>query len=143
MDNTSHDHGQLGWARDWLTSKHDTVDVPVASLVRGDSPRLHSESKADAQSMLAAVDVPPIIVHQTTMTVIDGWRRVTAAQHRHQDAIAAHFFHGTLKEAYVLAVAANTTHGRSLMSVVKCFGPTVVISLGSGLFRVREATGRE
>lgn len=114
MNNTSHDHGQLGWARDWLTSEHDIVDVPVASLRPGDSPRLHSESKADAQLIAAAVDVPPIIVHQATMTVIDGWRRVTAAQHRDQDAIAARFFLGTLQEGYVLAVAANTAHGLSL-----------------------------
>jgi transposase len=48
------------------------------------------------------------------MTVIDGWRRVTAAQHRHQDLIAARFFHGTVQEGYVLAVAANTAHGISL-----------------------------
>lgn len=114
MDNTSHDHGQLGWARDWLTSEHDIVDVAVASLRPGDSPRLHSVSKADAQLIAAALDVPPIIVHQATMTVIDGWRRVTAAQHRHQDAIAARFFLGTVQEGYVLAVAANAAHGLSL-----------------------------
>jgi hypothetical protein len=114
VDNTSHDHDELGWARDWLTSEHDIVDVPVASLRPGDSPRLHSESKADAQLMAAAVDVPPIIVHQTTMAVIDGWRRVVAAKSRHQDLIAVRFFDGTAQAAYVLAVAANTTHGRSL-----------------------------
>ena len=114
MDNTSHDHGQLGWARDWLTSEHDITPVPVASLRPGDSPRFQSESKADAQLMAAAVDVPPIIVHQATMTVIDGWRRVLAAQHRHQDLIAARFFHGTVQAGYVLAVAANTAHGLSL-----------------------------
>jgi ParB-like chromosome segregation protein Spo0J len=114
VDNTSHDHEQLRWAHDWLESEHDIVQVPVASLMRGDSPRLKGESKADAQLMMAAVDVPPIIVHPATMTVIDGGRRVTAAKHRHQDLIAAWFFHGTVEEAYVLAVAANAAHGLSL-----------------------------
>jgi hypothetical protein len=114
VDNTSHDHDQLCWARDWLAAEHDTVQVPVASLVQGDSPRLTGESKADAQLMAAAVDVPPVIVHQATMTVIDGWRRVLAAQHRHQDVIAARFFHGTLQAGFVLAVAANAAHGLSL-----------------------------
>jgi hypothetical protein len=114
VDNTSHDHDQLCWAHDWLAAEHDIVQVPVASLVQGDSPRLTGESKADAQLMMAAVDVPPIIVHPATMTVIDGGRRVTAAKHRHQDLIAARFFHGTVEEAYVLAVAANATHGLSL-----------------------------
>jgi hypothetical protein len=114
VDNISHDHGQLGWARDWLKSEHDIVDVAVASLRPGDSPRLKGQSKADAQLMAAAMDVPPVIVHQATMTVIDGWRRVTAAQHRRQDMIAARFFHGTLQEGYVLAVAANAAHGLSL-----------------------------
>jgi hypothetical protein len=114
VNTPSQDHGQLCWAHTWLTSHADIVQVAVTSLQPGDSPRLHSESKADAQLMAAAVDVPPIIVHQATMTVIDGWRRVTAAQHRHQDVIAARFFLGTLQEGYVLAVAANAAHGLSL-----------------------------
>jgi hypothetical protein len=113
VDNTF-GHDQLGWARDWLRSEHDIVDVAVASLRPGDSPRLKGESKADAQLMAAAVDVPPVIVHQATMTVIDGWRRVLAAKHRHQDVIAVRFFLGTVQAGYVLAVAANTAHGLSL-----------------------------
>jgi len=115
MDYTSFDSsGQRCWARDWLDAEHPIVAVAVTSLRPGDSPRLTAESKAEAQQMTEAVDVPPIVVHQATMTVIDGGRRVRAAQRRHQDTIAVVYFDGTPDEAFILAVAANTTHGLSL-----------------------------
>ena len=115
MDKTSFDQGgQLCWARDWLATESPIAQVPVASLTRGDSLRLQGESKAQAALMVDAVDVPPIVVHQPTMRVIDGWRRVTAATVRHQDTIAVRFFNGTSQEAFVLAVTANITHGLPL-----------------------------
>ena len=107
------DDGQL-WARAWLASESPIVQVPVASLVRGDSPRLEGESKAHAAQMVDAADMPPIIVHQPTMQVIDGMHRLIAAPRGHQDTIAVRFFDGTTEEAFVLAVAANITHGLPL-----------------------------
>jgi len=115
MDDTSLDAGaQRCWARAWLDSEHPIVAAAVASLQPGDSPRLTAESKAEAQQMTEAVDVPPIIVHQSTMKVVDGGRRVRAAQRRHQDTITVWFFDGTAEEAFILAVAANTGHGLPL-----------------------------
>jgi ParB-like chromosome segregation protein Spo0J len=114
MDKTSRDHDQLCWVLDWLAADHDIEQVPVALLLPGDSPRLKGESKAETQLMVDAVNVPPIIVHQATMQVIDGWRRVTAATVRHQATIAVRYFNGTAHEAFVLAVAANTSHGLPL-----------------------------
>jgi ParB-like chromosome segregation protein Spo0J len=115
VDKTSFDQGgQLCWARDWLASESLIVQVPVASLVRGDSPRLEGESKSHAQSMVDAADMPPIIVHRATMQVIDGMHRLTAAILRHQDTIEVRFFDGTAEEAFVIAVAANIAHGLPL-----------------------------
>ena len=111
MDGSNRDDdGQL-WARDWLASEFVVEQVPVASLVRGDSPRLKGLSKSHAALMVDAADIPPIIVHQPTMRVIDGMHRLTAATLGHQDTIAVRFFDGTAEEAFVLGVAANITHG--------------------------------
>ncbi|HWF71635.1 MAG TPA: ParB/RepB/Spo0J family partition protein [Mycobacterium sp.] len=114
MNTTSHDHEQLCWAHDWLASEHDIVHVPVASLRPGDSPRLKGESKEHIASMVEAIETRPIIVHQPTMQVIDGMHRLTAATLRGQDSIAVWFFDGTIEECFVLAVAANITHGLPL-----------------------------
>lgn len=64
MDETSRDDdGQLCWARACLASESPVLQVPVASVVRGDSPRPNGESKAHAQSMVDGADMPPIIAH--------------------------------------------------------------------------------
>jgi hypothetical protein len=108
------DDGQLCWARAWLASEFVVVQVPVASVVRSDSPRQDGESKAHIAEMVGAADIPPIIVHQPTMRVIDGRHRLAAATLGHQDTIATRFFDGTAEEAFVLGVAANITHGLKL-----------------------------
>jgi len=98
MDGSNRDDdGQL-WARDWLASEFVVEQVPVASLVRGDSPRLEGESKAHAAGMVDAADIPPIIVHRATMRVIDGMHRLRAASLGQQDMIAVRFFDGTAEE---------------------------------------------
>jgi hypothetical protein len=89
--------------------------VPVGSLLPADSPRLNGEDLEHIR-MLAALDakLPPIIVHQATMRVIDGMHRLGAAQLRNDDVIEVRFFHGSEEEAFVLAVKANIAHGRPL-----------------------------
>jgi transposase len=66
--------------------------------------------------MLARVDqrLPPIIVHRSTMRVIDGRHRLRAALLRGADMIEAVLFDGTDQEAFVLAVRANIAHGLPL-----------------------------
>jgi len=115
MDEVSRDDdGQL-WAREWLASEFTIEQVPAASLVQGDSPRLDGVSKRHtAALMLESVDLPPIIVHRPTMHVIDGAHRLAVATQRHQDTIDVRFFDGTVEEAFLIAVAANIKHGLAL-----------------------------
>jgi hypothetical protein len=101
-------------ASSWLASDTPVVQVPVASLLRGESPRLRGESKSHADLMINSAEMPPIIVFQPTMQVIDGMHRLTAAQRRQQNTIAVRFFDGTAEEAFVLAVEANIAHGLPL-----------------------------
>lgn len=66
--------------------------------------------------MLAKIDtpLPPILVRRSTLQVIDGTHRLSAAILRGDDLIAVRFFDGTEQEAFLLAVRANIAHGLPL-----------------------------
>ncbi|HEY3465619.1 MAG TPA: ParB/RepB/Spo0J family partition protein [Amycolatopsis sp.] len=89
--------------------------VPIARLVAADSPRLHGEH-ADHVKALAAMDtpLPPIVVHRSTMKVIDGMHRLRAAVLRGEEALDVLFFTGADADAFVLAVELNHAHGLPL-----------------------------
>lgn len=116
MSQTEHDEpGQWCEAYRWLASKTPIEQVALASLKGGNSPRLDSHSKGDVAQWRADVEVPPIIVHRSTMQIIDGARRAAAAQRQHQETIAVRFFEGSQDAAFVLAVVSNdVTHGLPL-----------------------------
>lgn len=89
--------------------------VPVEVLRTGFSARVHGED-ADHIRILAenADDLPPILVHRPTMTVIDGAHRLRVVELLGEDRIAVRFFDGDQEDARLLAVAANIAHGRPL-----------------------------
>jgi hypothetical protein len=89
--------------------------VPVGVLLPADSPRQDGVHAAHAE-LLAGTDaeLPPILVHQHTMRVIDGMHRLRAAQLRGDETIAVRWFDGADDLAFVLAVEANVTHGLPL-----------------------------
>lgn len=89
--------------------------LPVRSLQPADSPRQAGED-IEHMRMLARIDVslPPIIVHRSTMRVIDGMHRLGATLLRGDEMIEVRFFDGTEQEAFVLAVKANIAHGLPL-----------------------------
>lgn len=89
--------------------------VSVDSLIPGDSPRIkglnvtYAEMLADLES-----DLPPILVQRSSMRVIDGMHRLHAAQMRGKERIGVQFFDCDEDDAFLLAVAANITHGMPL-----------------------------
>ncbi|HTJ37183.1 MAG TPA: ParB N-terminal domain-containing protein [Dactylosporangium sp.] len=89
--------------------------LPVASALPADSPRQAGED-AEHIRMLARIDatLPPIIVHRSSMRVIDGMHRLGAARMRGDELIQVRFFDGTDQEAFVLAVRTNIAHGLPL-----------------------------
>ncbi|HEU5110852.1 MAG TPA: ParB N-terminal domain-containing protein [Micromonosporaceae bacterium] len=105
---------QAGSAVPWIES-HPIVSVDIDSLVLAESPR---SGGADAQHIRllaeATGDIPPITVHRETMTVIDGTHRVHAAIRNGQSTIAARIVDCDAHTAFVLAVAANISHGLPL-----------------------------
>lgn len=92
-----------------------TPSVPIASLLPSDALRLNGEND-DHVAALARVEgpLPPILVHRSSMRVIDGMHRLRAAESRGQTEIAVQFFDGTEQDAHVLAVQTNAVHGLPL-----------------------------
>ncbi|MFE7120989.1 ParB/RepB/Spo0J family partition protein, partial [Streptomyces sp. NPDC057654] len=89
--------------------------VPIDSLLPADSPRTTGEDDGHIQ-VLAELDapLPPIIVHRSTMRVIDGMHRLRAAQVSGAESIEVRYFEGTEENAFVLAVKLNVANGLPL-----------------------------
>jgi hypothetical protein len=91
------------------------VEVAVSALSVADSPRVAGEDPEHIQALaVAQAELPPILVHHSTMRVIDGIHRLRVAKLRGDEYIAARFFSGDEKDAFVLAVKSNITHGLPL-----------------------------
>ncbi|MEV7401850.1 ParB/RepB/Spo0J family partition protein [Streptomyces sp. NPDC091267] len=89
--------------------------VSISDLVTADSPRSESESIEHARVLAeSGTELPPVIVHASTMRLIDGAHRVRAALIRGESEVAARFFDGSERDAFALAVAANVQHGLPL-----------------------------
>jgi ParB-like nuclease domain len=89
--------------------------ISISELVISNSPRLSGKDDKHIR-ILAESDsqLPPILVHRSTMRVIDGVHRVHAAKLRSEHQIQARLFDGDEPSSFVLAVHTNTTHGLPL-----------------------------
>lgn len=95
-------------------ARNGPISVRISSLLPGDSPRLGGENLEHIQLLAAAQSVPPILVHRSTMRVIDGMHRLRAAKLRGDEMIYVRFFDGDDAEAFLLSVDANIKHGMPL-----------------------------
>ncbi|KOV76849.1 streptomycin biosynthesis operon regulator [Streptomyces sp. NRRL WC-3618] len=87
--------------------------VPIASLVVADSPRLGGTSPEHVE-VLAQGDIEPILVHRETRRVVDGMHRLQAARLRGEEMIPVRYLDGPVSEVFIHSVAANVTHGLPL-----------------------------
>lgn len=92
-----------------------TETVPIRSLLPADSPRSTGEDVEHIR-LLSGLEtaLPPIIVHRSTMRIVDGMHRLRAMALRGDETIQVHFFEGDERDAFVVAVKENTTHGLPL-----------------------------
>ena len=99
--------------RDSVTGRDS---VPVASIRRGDSPRLGGEDQEHVRRLAEcdAAAFPPIVVHQPTMRVIDGMHRLRVAELQGCGRIDVEYFDGSEEEAFARAVELNVAHGLPL-----------------------------
>ncbi|MEU9924072.1 transcriptional regulator [Streptomyces griseoluteus] len=90
-------------------------EIAVGMLATGFSARVDGEDTEHIRNLAeTSAELPPILVHRASMTVIDGVHRLRVAELRGQDRIAVRFFDGEQTDARLLAVAANIAHGRPL-----------------------------
>ena len=88
------------------------IDLLVGAMI---SPRHGPPDAGHVRALREVVDlVPPILVHRQTMAVIDGAHRLAAARESGRTEIRVTFFDGDVLDAFVLAIQANSTHGRPL-----------------------------
>jgi ParB-like chromosome segregation protein Spo0J len=93
----------------------ERVELSISALLPADSPRLEGVSEQHTQVLAESEgELPPIIVHRSTMRVIDGMHRLNVAERRGQATIQVRLFDGTDAEAFVAAVDANIRHGLPL-----------------------------
>jgi len=96
--------------------------VKISSLRLGNSPRLVREDLEYARA-LAEVDaqlLPPVVVLEGAMTVVDGWERVLAAQIRGEKEIRARMLQASEEDAYLIGVHTNAvrpSHSRRMRLV--------------------------
>lgn len=89
--------------------------VPLSELLPADSPRLAGEDENHTRRLVETdAELPPILVHRSTMRVIDGMHRLRAAMARGRAEIRVRFFEGDEYEAFLHAVRENVTHGLPL-----------------------------
>ncbi|MGV0160517.1 ParB N-terminal domain-containing protein [Mycobacterium colombiense] len=102
---------------EWLSREHSlpVENVPIAAIHSSHSPRKIKANERHIEILAQSpVPLPPIVIHRTSMRVIDGVHRLRATQLRGHDSIAAKFFEGSDAEAFALAVHLNVTHGLPL-----------------------------
>lgn len=92
-----------------------THRVRIEALVPADSPRLNG---IDENHVRRLVDVyaalPPVLVHRTTMRVIDGMHRLAAAAAKGLTSVEVQYFDGAEEDAFLRSVTANIAHGLPL-----------------------------
>jgi ParB-like chromosome segregation protein Spo0J len=101
-----------------MTHDHDesaVVRVPIDALVAGQTPRLLGESEEHIRTLAETdAELPPVIVQQSSMRVIDGMHRLRAARLRGDTTIAVRFVQCDHAEAFVRSVQVNMAHGLPL-----------------------------
>jgi ParB-like chromosome segregation protein Spo0J len=112
---TCHDPGEQSEPQSGATDEGPLVRLRLEQIQLGRSPRLKGLDEAHVQLLADTEDaLPPIIVHRSSLAVIDGRHRLRAAVVRGDTSIRARLFDGTEDEAFVYSVQANNAHGLPL-----------------------------
>ncbi|MBF6079657.1 ParB N-terminal domain-containing protein [Nocardia beijingensis] len=98
---------------DW--GGYEIVELQIAEIRAVDSPRIGGLNVEHVDRLVnSTTTLPPIVVHRSTMQVIDGLHRLRARMLCGDSTISAVLFDGDPDEAFVLSVRLNTLHGLPL-----------------------------
>lgn len=91
-----------------------SFQIAVSSLRPADSPRFDIDPEHVRRLAESDAEFQPILVHRETMRVVDGMHRLRAVKLRGRNTLAAQWFEGDEREAFLLAVESNVKHGLPL-----------------------------
>jgi ParB-like chromosome segregation protein Spo0J len=93
----------------------EITQVPISRIMVVGSLRTVGEDPRHINALAEVCsELPPIVLHRKTMTVIDGVHRLRAVESSGATHISAVLFNGDEREAFVLAVKLNSNHGLPL-----------------------------
>lgn len=96
-------------------SAAEVCSIAIALLLPAYSPRLSGENDEHIRRLAETESaLPPILVHRSTMRVIDGMHRLRAATLKGLEEILVRFFDGSEEDAFIQAVNENAVHGLPL-----------------------------
>jgi hypothetical protein len=91
------------------------VELPVDCLHEGPTARLGGVDQAHVRTLMEVADRwPPVLVHRSTLRVIDGVHRLYAARALGRRRLRCAYFDGDTSEAIIEGVRRNVEHGRPL-----------------------------
>lgn len=126
----------------------DTVAISTLVLDKAFCPRVHVNPmnvNRIADAMQAGITLPPIIVDRGTMRVLDGWHRVAAVKKLSGDdgeILAELRDYGSEAEAFLEAVALNSTHGLALSEQDAAHTAILAEELGIDKYDLSKALAR-
>ncbi|WP_326695981.1 transcriptional regulator [Streptomyces sp. NBC_01754] len=96
-------------------AKRSTDRVRIGDLVPADSPRLNGVDPAHVRRLSAVYpSLPPVLVHRSTLRVVDGMHRIGAAELLDLDTVEVQYFDGSEDQVFLRSVTANIAHGLPL-----------------------------
>ncbi|AKL71164.1 ParB/RepB/Spo0J family partition protein (plasmid) [Streptomyces goshikiensis] len=94
---------------------HRAFEVRIDSLLAADSPRLDGMNEQHVRRLAGMFPaLPPLLVHRTTLRVVDGMHRLAAARALGLRSVEVRYFDGTPEEGFLRSVSANVAHGLPL-----------------------------
>jgi ParB-like chromosome segregation protein Spo0J len=108
------ERGEGETAPDLSVENYPIHILEINQLALVGSPRSAGEDPVHTRALAEIADLPPIVVHRSTMQVIDGMHRVRAALLNGRTIIKARVIDCDEAAAFVFAVRANVTHGLPL-----------------------------
>ncbi|MFD3557243.1 ParB N-terminal domain-containing protein [Streptomyces goshikiensis] len=94
---------------------HRAFEVRTDSLLAADSPRLDGMNEQHVRRLAEIFPaLPPVLVHRTTLRVVDGMHRLAAARSLGLRSVEVRYFDGTPEEGFLRSVSANVAHGLPL-----------------------------
>ncbi|MCY0942909.1 ParB N-terminal domain-containing protein [Streptomyces antarcticus] len=92
-----------------------TFTLHIDTLQSADSPRLNGIDEEHVVRLAAMFPaLPPVLVHRTTLRIIDGMHRVAAARSLGLESVQVLYFDGSPEEVFLRSVSVNVANGLPL-----------------------------